>query len=180
MLLKPLASNGQLNQFSETNITLESLIRSCRNRQMRQIKIDVPRYRTNKFTQRGWTIQPTVYEPVIYKSVNTMVQVSRDPAGYLRLVDPRWNTLVPQYRILRLETLTNSAWDSAYLRAVHWINSETQTGPNDRLLYHGTRANAVESIKKFGFDSRYFRPTGLYGRGAYFADTPRKADEYTE
>lgn len=86
---------------------------------------------------------------------------------------------MPGSTIDRLEILSNPFWDAAYRTAVHWIDSETKSGANDKLLFHGTKNDVVDFIKNYGFDSRYYNPNCMYGRGAYFADLARKSHDYT-
>ncbi len=49
---------------------------------------------------------------------------------------------------------------------------------NCKILFHGSGELGIDGIKAFGFDARYFKPNGYYGRGAYFADVPSKSHQY--
>lgn len=47
------------------------------------------------------------------------------------------------------------------------------------MLFHGSKTLGIKGIKEFGFDSRCFKSTGYYGRGAYFADDPEQSNQFT-
>jgi hypothetical protein len=50
---------------------------------------------------------------------------------------------------------------------------------NEKMLFHGTSRNAIDSIiANVGFDKNIAR-TGIFGPGWYFAEKPGKSDEYT-
>jgi hypothetical protein len=53
---------------------------------------------------------------------------------------------------------------------------------NEMLLFHGTSGPGVEGIPNNGFDNRYWsKPgAGFFGCGAYFADDPRKSNDYSD
>lgn len=51
---------------------------------------------------------------------------------------------------------------------------------NSKLLFHGSKSLGIKGIKESGFDSRFFNPTGFYGRGAYFADDPELSNRFTD
>jgi len=55
-----------------------------------------------------------------------------------------------------------------------------KANPNIKTLFHGSGPIGIRGIKCSGFDSRYFKPTGMYGRGAYFADNPCQSHGYTQ
>ena len=47
----------------------------------------------------------------------------------------------------------------------------------EKYMFHGTSAQAVESILNSNFDLKRARP-GWYGKAIYFADDPSKSDQY--
>lgn len=179
MVLRPLARNGNLLSFEKQKIHLESLIKSCRNMRMRQIRANVYPYRLDKFRKRGWTIQEECYEPAIHETTDTVAELVGGPREYLRRISPSWFAKMGMSTVIQVYALSNSNWNSAYQAALKWISSETDN-VNDRLLYHGTDEAAAQSIKKYGFDSRYYNNHGNYGRGVYFADDPAKSHTYTK
>jgi len=49
---------------------------------------------------------------------------------------------------------------------------------NESYLFHGTKTDTVDSILYDGIDNRLGGDRLLFGRGAYFAETATKADQY--
>jgi len=49
---------------------------------------------------------------------------------------------------------------------------------NEYYLFHGTKTDTVDSILHDGIDNRLGGDHLLFGRGAYFAETTTKADQY--
>jgi len=49
---------------------------------------------------------------------------------------------------------------------------------NECYLLHGTKAEYCDLIKQEGFDFRQGND-GLFGKGIYFAECSRKADQHT-
>lgn len=50
---------------------------------------------------------------------------------------------------------------------------------NECYLFHGTQQVHKDSIMHDGLDERLGGDALLFGRGAYFAETPTKSDQYT-
>lgn len=176
--LEPLIAGGQLARPEPIHISLEQLILECRQMKMRRTRADIYKYRIDKFTNRGWKISEDVFSPVIYKTLKTITELSNE--AHLNQIDPNWRRNMANAQIIRVEHLRNSSWDEGYLATLNWIRAETKNyNTNDKLLYHGTGEVGAMGIKENGFDSRYFKPTGYYGRGVYFADTPVKSHDYT-
>ncbi len=48
------------------------------------------------------------------------------------------------------------------------------------MLFHGTSEIGSEGITKANFENSYYKPSGMYGSGAYFADDPKKSHSYTQ
>ncbi len=47
-------------------------------------------------------------------------------------------------------------------------------------LFHATKRDAYASIVRNGFDDHYFKSTGMFGGGAYFADDPGLSMTYLD
>ena len=176
--LEPLImGGGGLARPDTIKVTLEDLIIECRKMNMRRTRAEIYAHRIKKFEARGWKISPVVYEPVIYRSLVTVAEKATEE--YLNSIDPNWKKNMANFKIVKVEHLKNASWDDAYMAAVNWIRQETKgSNVNDKLLYHGTDEAGATGIKYNGFDSRYFSKSGMYGRGAYFADIPTKSHDY--
>ena len=63
---------------------------------------------------------------------------------------------------------------------LHSVPSGAQldTSSNEHLLFHGTKAEAVDTLCNRGFDARVGSLGGLFGAGCYFAENSSKSDEY--
>ena len=49
---------------------------------------------------------------------------------------------------------------------------------NEYYLFHGTKSDKIDKIGQQGIDSRVCAENAMFGRGAYFAESPTKADQY--
>eukprot|EP00808_Paulinella_micropora_P021553 g62136.t1 len=58
-----------------------------------------------------------------------------------------------------------------------WKRLQVDSGVNEALLWHGTKADLWEVIAKQGLDER-LAGNGLFGHGIYFAENSSKSDEY--
>lgn len=99
------------------------------------------------------------------------------------------------FTVIKIEQLVNKGWDDVFEACENWIineleRSERKANPdnydlkkinsNNKVLFHGCKSKeGAKGIKEFGFDTRYFNDSGLYGKGAYFADDPKKSHNYT-
>ena len=63
---------------SNIRVSLEDLIVECRQMKMRRTRADIYPYRIQKFENRGWNISKDIYSPVIYKTLQTMVEKSSE------------------------------------------------------------------------------------------------------
>jgi len=61
---------------------------------------------------------------------------------------------------------------------LHLLGQEIVPEINEAYLFHGTKNDTVDSILCDGIDNRLGGDKLLFGRGAYFAETPTKADQY--
>lgn len=51
---------------------------------------------------------------------------------------------------------------------------------NEVLLWHGTKAEIIDTIVKEGFDERVCSLSGMFGAGLYFAENSCKSGQYAE
>ncbi|CAF3722605.1 unnamed protein product, partial [Rotaria sordida] len=88
---------------------------------------------------------------------------------------------INQYiRIIAIEEVKNPLLEDTYEAIKKMIAKESPgSNPNERKLFHGTKADGTKGIVENGFDDRFFNRTGAWGAGAYFADDPRKSHGYT-
>jgi len=49
---------------------------------------------------------------------------------------------------------------------------------NECYLFHGTKSDNVDAIEQKGFDFRVGGDNAMFGKGAYFAESSTKADQY--
>lgn len=57
-----------------------------------------------------------------------------------------------------------------------FISEQLVSEVNEAYLFHGT--SHVKEIEKTGIDSRFCADYTLYGKGAYFAESSTKANQY--
>jgi len=58
------------------------------------------------------------------------------------------------------------------------LEQEIVSEINENYLFHGTKDDAVDSIRFDGIDNRLGGEHLLFGKGAYFAESSTKADQY--
>ncbi|XP_025085207.1 poly [ADP-ribose] polymerase 11-like [Pomacea canaliculata] len=51
---------------------------------------------------------------------------------------------------------------------------------NEHYLFHGTKEKNIQNIMNTGLDSRLTSDKAMLGQGIYFAESPTKADQYTD
>jgi len=61
---------------------------------------------------------------------------------------------------------------------LHLLEQEVISEINEHYLFHGTKADNVKIIVYDGIDGRLGGDHLLFGKGAYFAETTTKADQY--
>jgi hypothetical protein len=49
---------------------------------------------------------------------------------------------------------------------------------NEFYLFHGTKPDVIDIVKKDGFDERVGRVNGMFGAGVYFAENASKSNQY--
>jgi hypothetical protein len=122
--------------------------------------------RINKMTNRGWKQygEPLSFIPApADKDTFVEVELPSQTPTYRKIVEDFKK--IQNARILSIKQLRNPALENAYEASKRLIVKECPgKNPNERLLYHGTAFNNVNSIMEKGFDNRYFSNFGLYGR----------------
>jgi len=58
------------------------------------------------------------------------------------------------------------------------LNDSLEPEINEYYLMHGTSNKFVQSIEMLGIDSRFAGDKTMFGRGAYYAESSTKADQY--
>ncbi|XP_063434863.1 protein mono-ADP-ribosyltransferase PARP15-like [Mytilus trossulus] len=76
--------------------------------------------------------------------------------------------------IIKIEKIQNRNLQLLYLNKKESMDSTNSTGiNNERILWHGTNMDAVDSIKTYGFNRSYCGKNAVaYGNGVYFAVNP--------
>lgn len=86
------------------------------------------------------------------------------------------------YTIEKIERIQNAfLWDSYQIRKKH-MDVKNGRADNERILFHGTDANAVPHVNHHGFNRSYAGKNAVsYGKGTYFAVDARYSakDEYS-
>ncbi|CAF1495767.1 unnamed protein product [Adineta ricciae] len=137
--------------------------------------------RVEKMKSRGWTQigKPFSFIPNPPSTCNALlVPYPSSTVLYGDLVAEMQK--IPGARVLSVEQIKNPDVESLYEYMKRSIAKECPgNDPRERELFHGTGGDAViQGIIDRGFDDRYFSPSGAWGRGAYFADDPRKSNNY--
>jgi len=58
------------------------------------------------------------------------------------------------------------------------LNDNLEAEINECYLMHGTSREHVKSIEMQGVDARFAGEEPMFGRGAYYAESSTKADQY--
>ncbi len=150
------------------SIDLEQIIDNIQKKQFRVLRDvdDLVQMRINKMTNRGWKQygEPLSFIPApADKDTFVEVELPSQTPTYRKIVEDFKK--IQNARILSIKQLRNPALENAYEASKRLIVKECPgKNPNERLLYHGTAFNNVNSIMEKGFDNRYFSNFGLYGR----------------
>jgi len=59
------------------------------------------------------------------------------------------------------------------------LNDNLEPEINEYYLMHGTSYKFLQSIETQGIDARFAGENRMFGRGAYYAESSTKADQYT-
>ena len=188
-------------------IQLETIVENIRKKQFQVLRpIDgengpntsgTVAERIQKMKDRGWTQigKPLPFIPNPPPTYNAiLVPYPSSTVLYQNIVDEMKK--IPGVQVLSIEQIKNPDIESLYENMKKTISKECPgNDPNERELFHGTSGDAIDGIFNRGYDDRYFNPTGAWGkwqnklnlkktsflftgRGAYFADDPRKSNGY--
>jgi len=98
-----------------------------------------------------------------------------------------WNVIhnrfiqsLPGNHISRIERIQNKTlWLWYYLKKKELdMKNNLSKGANEKMAFHGSRANAYDIILKDGFDNRVANMGGSYGAGIYFAHNSGTSNGY--
>ncbi len=68
-------------------------------------------------------------------------------------------------KIVAIDELRNPLLEDTYEAIKKMIAKECPgSNPNERKLFHGTKADGSKGILENGFDDRYFNPVGAWGK----------------
>jgi hypothetical protein len=161
-------------------ITLDDTVKAIRAKQFTVTKHHARRDtmddRLGKMARRGWKrVTPDrIYTPAPDKG-GVLTSIGPSDDNYKRIAAAITRS-VPSANIIKIESVSNAIQENIYLGMCRSIASECGSH-NERELFHGTSIEAANSIKDAGFDNRWFK-AGFFGKGAYFADDPKKSHDY--
>ncbi|UJR12813.1 hypothetical protein I4U23_016986 [Adineta vaga] len=171
-------------------IELETIVENIRNKNFQVLRpIDgengpntsgTVAERIDRMKARGWTQigTPFSFIPNPPSTCNALlVPYPLSTLLYQNLVTEMKK--IPGMKVITIEQIKNPNIEALYEYMKRTIAKECPgNDPKERELFHGTSGEAIQGIIDRGFDDRYFSPTGAWGRGAYFADDPRKSNNY--
>ena len=137
--------------------------------------------RIDKMKSRGWKlVEPDrIFQPVADQpNCATFLRVyDSDPdiQEHLQKFKKMKATDIVVYRVQN--SITQKLYDATKQRIV-----AASGNANERVLYHGTKHDAVKCVIDKGFDSRFWSGGNgaAFGRAAYFAPIPEMSDNFTD
>jgi len=95
-------------------------------------------------------------------------------------IHTRFNVSLPGSNISRIERIQNkNLWLWYHLKKKELdVKNNLSKGANEKMAFHGSRANAYDIILKDGFDHRVANMGGSYGAGIYFAHNSVTSNGY--
>ncbi|CAF0941208.1 unnamed protein product [Didymodactylos carnosus] len=174
----------------EHAIQLETIVENIRNKHFQVLRpIDgengpnssgTVAERIEKMKARGWTQigKPLAFIPNPPSTYNVvLVPYPYSTTLYQNLVIEMKK--ISGAQVLSILQIKNPDIEALYQYMKRTISKECPgNDPNERELFHGTGGDAIDGIINRGFDDRYYSQSGAWGRGAYFADDPRKSNGY--
>lgn len=151
------------------SIDLEEIIEHIHEKKFRVLRpIDQElSERIEKMTKiRGWTmIEPPMHvipkPPKKYRVV--LVPLPKSFDLYKEIVK-RIRAAIPNVNIIKIEELRNPGLEALYYGMKGLIESQSRdSNVNERDLFHGTKGNAIDGIKTYGYDDRYSGSTTSHG-----------------
>eukprot|EP00047_Mylnosiga_fluctuans_P009655 m.12416 g.12416 ORF g.12416 m.12416 type:complete len:2363 (-) comp2729_c0_seq1:86-7174(-) len=165
-------------------ITVDDVIADCLKFQLLPLQlanrtIDL---RIDKMRKRGWTILPTVsIVPINPKLDFTIVEVPKTHPFFTKYATLLNGMKRGAGKLLSMYEIRSSLVDGHYsAMKAEFEKVNGAGGANELELFHGTKDNAIQPILKGGFDDHFWKSTGYFGRGAYFADDPSLSAGFTE
>ena len=167
-----------------TELSVDDVVANCRQRQLYGMQAaggGAMAVREKKMTDRGWrklgqkTFVPV--NPQLDYSVCPLHDKSEALVAYRREIETRISKGAAKVRAMY--EIRSSIVDGHYL-AMRDEFVKTLGDANEALLFHGTDDTVVEPILRGGFDDRFWRSSGYFGRGAYFADDPNLSVSFTK
>jgi len=162
-------------------LTVDNVITSCLKKELftMQLADKVVAGRERKMLLRGWKIlDPRTFIPVNDEDGLAVRLVSRDHAKFKEYDDIlKAMTKKGAGKLVEMYEIHSSLVDGHY--AAMKAEFERAGAANERDLFHGTDDAAVQPILSGGFDDHYWKATGFFGRGAYFADDPNLSVSFT-
>ena len=172
----------KLQDGSELNV--DDIITNCREKKLYTMQPSsgggVIALREKKMTDRKWTkLGQKIFLPVNPKldySVFPLHDKSEAYICYKREIETKIRSGTAKVRAVY--EIRSSIVDGHY-NAMLDEYAKTLGDANEKLLFHGTDNAVVEAILRGGFDDRFWKSSGYFGRGAYFADDPNLSIKYT-
>ncbi|CAF1115266.1 unnamed protein product, partial [Adineta ricciae] len=165
------------------SIDLEQIVDSIKNKRFRVLRPDdtIVGKRKLKMLERGWQKfgDDLNYIPPPHKNHKFVLDPLPTASDLYKKIENEMKQ-ISNAKVLSIEQIRNTDVFNIYHATKVLITGQCTNGiNNERHLFHGTPTDNVESIMEKGFDARYFSSSGLYGRGAYFADKTTKSHQYT-
>ncbi|CAF3381973.1 unnamed protein product [Rotaria socialis] len=172
-------------QVPPYSIDLDSTVADIRAHQLIMLRPEDAHMneRIKKMTARGYRLKERrfSYMPNPLENKNMVLTPVPAASNDYKMIKERFKKKLPHAIIELIEQVQNPNMQRLYEAQKTQIEqNHPRRGANEMLLYHGTKSDQVNSILENGFDDRYFKNDGLFGRGAYFADDPSKSHEFTD
>ena len=153
------------------SIELETVVDRIHHKQLQILRPrdDTLEQRINKMVNiRGWSlINPPMYV------------IPKPPSKYLVALTPvpessdifkdilKKMQVIPNLQIIKIELIRNSGLEDLYVGMKKLIETQCKNrNVNERELFHGTKDKAINGIRDYGYDNRYYganTPKGDWG-----------------
>ena len=156
-------------QQKPCSIDLEIIVDNIKNKRFQVLRpIDYGvQVRIQKMQNRGWTQlgQPMHFIPDPPPKYNVvLVPLPESTELYKSIVQQMKTYIGSQVQVLSIEQIKNPLLEEAYISIKQLIAKQcTGQNPNERELFHGTKAEGIDGILNDGFDDRYWRK-GKWGK----------------
>mmetsp|Transcript_34674 Transcript_34674/g.72727 ORF Transcript_34674/g.72727 Transcript_34674/m.72727 type:complete len:1069 (-) Transcript_34674:659-3865(-) len=173
-------------QSDGRELNVDDVITNCRRKHfitMQHVGSNIMQIREKKMIDRGWTkLGEMIFVPVNPRrdySVSPVHEKSEVYVKYKREIETRITK--GKARLLSMYEIRSSIVDGHYIAMRDEFQKTLGDGNvNEKLLFHGTDDSVVEAILRGGFDDRFWKTSGYFGRGAYFADDPNLSVAFTK